>query len=315
MKNKRKLSWVMALASFLIAGIITSCSGTNNPTQKPEPDDSITKPEKVDVTEISLELDKVNAKVGEVLKPVVKIRPSNATNKEFALNSSDETIAKIENGNIKCLSAGQVTITARSKDNPSKKSEVKLVVLGTDEEGRVENIFEAEDGNIIQAQNGGIKSEVTDDDRVSGIGVVGNLKKGDRIVWGVESDEADDNALLKIRLMGPSGWLGMWDSIPYNFSDWYTIKVNGKILNTEDINVEGTYNKGGTADYYNVGDIELGKISLKKGLNTITFVCSNRFDQSTISDDKYNGTLSCWGNVDSLSIKSVSYTHLTLPTT
>lgn len=304
MKNKRKLSCVMALASFLIAGIITSCSGTNNPTQKPEPDDSITKPEKVDVTEISLELDKVNAKVGEVLKPVVKIRPSNATNKEFALNSSDETIAKIENGNIKCLNAGQVTITARSKDNPSKKSEVKLVVLGTDEEGRVENIFEAEDGNIIQAQNGGIKSEVTDDDRVSGIGVVGNLKKGDRIVWGVESDEADDNALLKIRLMGPSGWLGMWDSIPYNFSDWYTIKVNGKILNTEDINVEGTYNKGGTADYYNVGDIELGKISLKKGLNTITFVCSNRFDQSTISDDKYNGTLSCWGNVDSLSIKS-----------
>lgn len=104
--------------------------------------------------------------------------------------------------------------------------------------------------------------------------------------------------------MGPSGWLGMWDSIPYNFSDWYTIKVNGKILNTESISIEGTFNQGGAADYYNVGDIELGKISLKKGLNTITFVCSNRFDQSTISNDKYNGTLTCWGNVDSLSIKS-----------
>lgn len=305
MKNKRKFGGIMVLASFLIAGMISSCGGKtpDNPEPKPEPD-PIQKPEKVDVTEISLELDKVNAKVGEILKPVVKIRPSNATNKEFALNSSDETIAKIEEGNIKCLSAGQVTITARSKDNPAKKSEVKLVVLGTDEEGRVENIFEAEDGNIIQAANGSIKSEVTDDDRVSGTGVVGNLKKGDRIVWGVNSDETDDNALLKIRLMGPSGWLGMWDSIPYNFSDWYTIKVNGKVLNTENINVEGTYNKGGSADYYNVSDVELGKISLKKGLNTITFVCSNRFDQTTISDDKYNGTLSCWGNVDSISVKS-----------
>lgn len=305
MKNKRKIGGIMVLASFLIAGMISSCGGKtpDNPDPKPEPD-PIQKPEKVDVTEISLELDKVNAKVGEILKPVVKIRPSNATNKEFALNSSDETIAKIEEGNIKCLSAGQVTITARSKDNPAKKSEVKLVVLGTDEEGRVENIFEAEEGNIIQAPNGAIKSEVTDDDRVSGTGVVGNLKKGDRIVWGVNSDETDDNALLKIRLMGPSGWLGMWDSIPYNFSDWYTIKVNGKVLNTENINVEGTYNKGGSADYYNVSDVELGKISLKKGLNRITFVCSNRFDQTTISDDKYNGTLSCWGNVDSISIKS-----------
>lgn len=305
MKNKRKIGGIMVLASFLIAGMTSSCGGKTpvEPEPKPEPD-PIQKPEKVDVTEISLELDKVNAKVGEVLKPVVKIRPSNATNKEFALNSSDETVAKIEEGNIKCLSAGQVTITARSKDNPAKKSEVKLVVLGTDEEGRVENIFEAEDGNIIQAPNGGMKSEVTDDDRVSGTGVVGNLKKGDRVVWGVNSDEADDNALLKIRLMGPSGWLGMWDSIPYNFSDWYTIKVNGKILDTENVNVEGTYNKGGSADYYNVSDVELGKISLKKGLNTITFVCSNRFDQTTISDDKYNGTLSCWGNVDSISVRS-----------
>lgn len=305
MKNKRKIGGIMVLASFLIAGMISSCGGKTRvePDPKPEPD-PIQKPEKVDVTEISLELDKVNAKVGEILKPVVKIRPSNATNKEFALNSSDETIAKIEEGNIKCLSAGQVTITARSKDNPTKKSEVKLVVLGTDEEGRVENIFEAEDGNIIQAPNGGIKSEVTDDDRVSGTGVVGNLKKGDRVVWGVNSDETDDNALLKIRLMGPSGWLGMWDSIPYNFSDWYTIKVNGKVLNTENVKVEGTYNKGGSADYYNVSDVELGKISLKKGLNTITFVCSNRFDQTTISDDKYNGTLSCWGNVDSISVRS-----------
>ena len=298
--KRRKL---LFLAAFALIGLgVTGCTTTEKPDDTDNP--GITDNEKVEVSEISIELDKATAKVGDILTPTIKIRPTNATNKEYVLSSSDEEVAKIEDGTIHCLAEGSVFITARSKENPNKKGEVKLDVFGVDEEGRVENIFEAEEGNVIPSENGTIRVEDVVDDRVSGTGVVGSLSKGDRIIWGINSSAKDDNALLKMRLMGPSGWLGYWDSIPYNFSDWYTIKINGKILDTESISVEGTEKQGSSADYYAMVDVELGQISLNEGLNTITFVCSNRFDQSTINQGIYNGTISCFGNVDRISVKS-----------
>lgn len=307
---KNKMPKLLIAASLLLGvGILSSCDKTpssSTPTSTSQP---VQSEEKIDVSELSLELSKVNAKVGETITVNVKVKPSNATNKEFTLSSSDTTVAKIVDNKIECLAKGTVTITARSKANPNKKSEAKLVVLGADEEGRYENIFEAEEANLVKVENSSMGVEAVDDDRLSGTGVVGKLSKGDRIIWGIEATENDNDAILKFKMMGPSGWLGMWDSIDYTFADFYTVKVNGKVINTEDIHVEGTLNRGGSADYYNVKEVTIGKISLNKGLNVITLVLSNRFDQTTISNENYNGTLSCLGNIDSMTI--LSKTNLT----
>lgn len=307
MKNKS----VKLLSIVLLGLTLVSCGGPNTTstpasTAKPTDKASDVKPggdEKIDVKELTLELSKSVAKVGDVIDATVVVKPSNATNKEYALTSSDESIAIIEEGKVKCVGAGSVVIIARSKANATKKAEANLTVLGTDEYGRSENLFEAEDANIIQANSGtGAHVETTSDERVTGAGVVAGLSKDDRVVLGIQAAEAEDNALLKLRLMGPSGWLGMWDSIPYVFGDWFSVKVNGKLINTDDINVEGTNLKGGSADYYNMTDVTIGDVALKAGLNTITFVVSNRYDQTTINDDTYNGTLSCWGNLDSMKL-------------
>ena len=307
---KNKMPKLLIAASLLLGvGILSSCDKTpssSTPTSTSQP---VQSEEKIDVSELSLELSKVNAKVGETITVNVKVKPSNATNKEFTLSSSDTTVAKIVDNKIECLAKGTVTITARSKANPNKKSEAKLVVLGADEEGRYENIFEAEEANLVKAENSSMGVEAVDDDRLSGTGVVGKLSKGDRIIWGIEATENDNDAILKFKMMGPSGWLGMWDSIDYTFADFYTVKVNGKVINTEDIHVEGTLNRGGSADYYNVKEVTIGKISLNKGLNVVTLVLSNRFDQTTISNENYNGRLSCLGNIDSMTI--LSKTNLT----
>ena len=127
---KNKMPKLLIAASLLLGvGILSSCDKTpssSTPTSTSQP---VQSEEKIDVSELSLELSKVNAKVGEIITVNVKVKPSNATNKEFTLSSSDTTIAKIVDNKIECLAKGTVTITARSKANPSKKSEAKLVVL------------------------------------------------------------------------------------------------------------------------------------------------------------------------------------------
>lgn len=260
----------------------------------------------VAVTEVILELDKTSARAGETIGVTVTIKPNNATDKSYSLSTNDESVAKVadDGKSIECLSSGTVIVTARSKSAPTKKAEATLTVLGSDESGRYENLFEAEEATLSHADGSTMHTEYVTDDRLSGTGVVGTFSKGDRLIWGIQTDQADENASLRIRLMGPSGWLGMWDSIPYNFSDWYAVKVNGKLIDTEAVNVEGTLNRGSVADYYAVKDVELGGISLKEGLNVITFVVTNRFDVTTVSDDTYNGTISCFGNVDSITVLS-----------
>lgn len=69
------------------------------------------------------------------------------------------------------------TITERSKSNATKKAEAKLTVLGTDKEGRSENIFEAEDANLVKSEDSARKTEAAKDERLSGTGVVGSIKK------------------------------------------------------------------------------------------------------------------------------------------
>ena len=208
MKKKTRqlfLSSVLMLSGLALVG----CGEKTSESTKPvETASETTKPvestveEEVKVQEIKLTLSKDKARIGDLVEASLTFKPSNATNKEFTLSSSDETIATITADNkIQCVARGQVTITCRSTANPLKKSEATLTILGTDEQGRSENIFEAEEATIVASEGSGIKVETTSDDRVSNGAVVGSLSKGDRIVWGVNSSEAEENAELHFRLM------------------------------------------------------------------------------------------------------------------
>lgn len=138
---------------------------------------SDTPAQNVAVKEVFLTLSKERARVGDEVTAEVKFKPTNATNQEFTLSSSDIAVAKVENGKIICLAKGVTTITARSKSNATKKAEAKLIVLGTDEEGRSENIFEAEDANLVKSDGSSRSTETVEDERLSGTGVVGKIQK------------------------------------------------------------------------------------------------------------------------------------------
>lgn len=84
--------------------------------------------EKVAVTGISLSLEKNEAYIGEVIKATTTITPENATTKDVDWSSSDENIATVSSGSVTPKAEGTVTITATSKDDPSKSASATLIV-------------------------------------------------------------------------------------------------------------------------------------------------------------------------------------------
>lgn len=84
--------------------------------------------EKVAVTGVSLSLEKNEAYIGEVIKATATITPENATTKDVDWSSSDENVATVSSGNITPKAEGTVTITATSKDDPSKSASATLTV-------------------------------------------------------------------------------------------------------------------------------------------------------------------------------------------
>lgn len=78
-------------------------------------------PENIKVSGISLNKDKVTLKVNDTTKLIAKINPENATNKNVRWVSSDESIAKVdENGKVKGVSEGKVTITVTTENGDYK---------------------------------------------------------------------------------------------------------------------------------------------------------------------------------------------------
>ena len=88
--------------------------------------------EKVAVTGISLSLEKNEAYIGEVIKATATITPENATTKDVDWSSSDENIATVSSGSVTPKAEGTVTITATSKDDPSKSASATLTVKKED---------------------------------------------------------------------------------------------------------------------------------------------------------------------------------------
>lgn len=85
------------------------------------------------VSEIRIDVDFSVLPLGQSidLNGKVTVLPENAGNKEVILSTSDETVAKIENGIFKSFKAGEVTIIATAADGGGAKCEKKVTIDST----------------------------------------------------------------------------------------------------------------------------------------------------------------------------------------
>ena len=89
----------------------------------------------VTVTKKSIKVDKIilnptemNLKVGDIEQVSLSVSPKNATERDITWSTSDKSIATVdENGIIKALKSGKVTITAKTKDG-NVKATVSVIV-------------------------------------------------------------------------------------------------------------------------------------------------------------------------------------------
>ncbi len=78
---------------------------------------------------ISFENSSYDLQAGETIKPVVKVGPSNATNKKYTLTSSDPNVVEVINGvKLKGIKAGTATITAKTEEG-NLTATAEVVVL------------------------------------------------------------------------------------------------------------------------------------------------------------------------------------------
>ena len=85
-----------------------------------------------ETTEVLVEAIEISGKAemseGEEQTLSLTVLPAYATNKEVLWTSSDETIATVENGLVKALKAGSVTIKAKAQDGSNKEYEFEIVI-------------------------------------------------------------------------------------------------------------------------------------------------------------------------------------------
>ncbi len=146
------------------------------------------KPMRVPVEEIITDRDEITLDKGETDKITVTVNPDSATDKGLIYESSDESIVKVDkNGSITAVGEGEAIITVTSKDNPTKKTTVKITVEKPDysiEVPEFVNIFKGEkkplgvvitpdDGTIVLTYKSSDESVVKVDaeGNITGVGV------------------------------------------------------------------------------------------------------------------------------------------------
>jgi len=67
----------------------------------------------VDVESVTLDKTSLSLAVGETATLTATVKPDDATDKNVSWTSSDESVAKVDNGNVSAIEAGKATITAK----------------------------------------------------------------------------------------------------------------------------------------------------------------------------------------------------------
>ena len=96
------------------------------------------KNKEIPVEKVTLSKTKVTVSEGGSVNVTAKISPKNATNKEITWTSSDNNIAKVDNGKITGVKKGTATIKATVG---GKNDEVKVTVSSKDSFGAYEHVF------------------------------------------------------------------------------------------------------------------------------------------------------------------------------
>lgn len=113
--NKKLLILFLAFISCIASFVgVTACSkkptaGDNQDIVQPKPDN---KPSTIAVTGVTLNKALLSLEVGDNETLTATVAPDNATNKAVTWKSSDNSVAKVENGKVTAIKAGTATITA-----------------------------------------------------------------------------------------------------------------------------------------------------------------------------------------------------------
>lgn len=142
------------------------------------------KPVYVPVDSITVDKEEITLTKGETDKITVSVTPDNATEKGVIFESGDESIVKTDkNGNITAVGVGETFITVISKDDPTKKTTVKITVekpVYTVETPDSVTMYKGETthiGTVITPDDGTIVPVYTSsDESVVKIDADGNLK-------------------------------------------------------------------------------------------------------------------------------------------
>ena len=86
---------------------------------------TVNKP-KIDVTELNLDESDITLETGNENRIMANVLPYNATDKTIKWTSSNNEVAIVENGKVKALNAGEVTITAETSSGIIKTCHVKV---------------------------------------------------------------------------------------------------------------------------------------------------------------------------------------------
>ncbi|MCQ2077896.1 MAG: Ig-like domain-containing protein [Bacteroidaceae bacterium] len=70
----------------------------------------------VPVTEVTLNMNETKVKVGETVTLIATVLPKNATNQNVSWSTSDESVAKVENGKVTAVATGNATIKVTTED-------------------------------------------------------------------------------------------------------------------------------------------------------------------------------------------------------
>ena len=144
MKNQRMFNWIaLAItASFMMAGCFNTRQTNQSSKQSQEVsssiDDGTTK-----VKGIYLNYETARINVGKTFKLKYSLEPENATNQNVTWNSSDESIATVNNGLVTGVSAGQASITVLTEDG--NHTATCLFTIEPEEEKVEPEIPDAED--------------------------------------------------------------------------------------------------------------------------------------------------------------------------
>ena len=149
------------------------CAVTVQAVQTPDPDPipidptPTPDPDPVYVTSVELDQSELALSLGDSYTLKVTVHPNDADNKAISWSSSDESVATVEGGTVKAMSAGTATITVRTEDGGHTAT---CVVTVTDPTGT-----EAVSGEQVYVKGGILYVELTHAQRFQVISAAGKL--------------------------------------------------------------------------------------------------------------------------------------------